>query len=40
MKIQFKAKKITKDGKPSLQFDSVEYKKALLEVEDNSTVLV
>ena len=40
MKIQFKAKKITKDGKPSLQFDSSEYKKALLEVEDNTTLLV
>lgn len=40
MKYQFKAKKISKQGVPSLQFDSSEYRKAIDELPDNSTLLV
>ncbi len=40
MKFQFKAKKITKNGVPSLEFPTQEYKKAISELPESSYVLV
>ena len=40
MKFQFKAKKITKGGVPSLEFPTQEYKKAISELADDSYVLI
>lgn len=40
MKFQFKAKKITKNGVPSLEFPTQEYKKAISELPESSYVLI
>lgn len=40
MKFQFKAKKITKNGVPSLDFNPDKYRQNLSEVEDGTTILV
>lgn len=40
MKFQFKAKRITKNGEPFLIFDTKGYKKALLDLLENSWCLV